>query len=641
MRTFVNQPKAAVHNASTASRGRGAAGNRAPLRTTEDKAAGETKRPLSRPAHVFNAIAVLPPAAALAVSRPGDASEHDAHRMSEHVMRMPPPQGDQPRGVMLQASDPTLVRSPPPLRPADPRGAASLDGSPVVSDVLSAPGHPLDALTRTFMESRFQRDFSHVRLHADAQAIASANAVEARAYTVGHHIVLNAGEYAPGTSAGRALLAHELAHVVQQSMSATHGRRLIQRETSGPTYGNLFRDAPAPGSWRDVVRLKEVNGTWREVGGRHPGTASGKYDFVVKDGEIFAVKAKTTPGAFGHTEAAQGGRVSWAGEVRFNKKGQLLSWNDGSGHYRSLSSMRSPAVNAGLPSEKEIPGVSEKKQLFVQHEQTAPRPRPRDSLPQLPVEQPATKPRVPGEQPKVPAGPPRMEEFEQRFGKKAATAPAATTAALAEEAGSVLKVQGRAASALSKIGSAAGWVADFLMPGPQDAIMLMVQFAMTYAEAQEAARAEGMRTGFGHGLAAGLLRLSRGWIRDNLAPKVIGRSVASEVAATTGYREKGVVQGLVAGISFAERLNADQRKALLKEATRAMRAKGDDVTLRARWERGYTAYDIIDLSVALAPRIDEILEEARKNEELRQAAEEWEKLKKYGPLLPLAPLFEQ
>ena len=491
------------------------------------------------------------------------------------------------------------------------------------------------------MESRFHKNFSHVQLHSDARASATASVVQARAFTIGHHIVLGAGEYSPGTAAGRALLAHELAHVVQQSALGSHEPRLIQREPSGPTYGNLFRDAPAPGSWRDVVKLKEVNGTWREVGGRHPGTASGKYDFVVKDGEIYAVKAKTTPGAIGHTEAAQGGRVNWAGEVRFNKKGQLLSWNDGSGHYRPLSSIRSPANNAGLPDSKKIPGQKEPQPLFQMHEETAPKPRPRDKLPQLPVEQPATKPRVPGEQPKVRAGPPRMEEFEQRFGKKAATAPAATTAALAEEAGSVLKVQGRAASALSKIGSAAGWVADFLMPGPQDAIMLMVQFAMTYAEAQESARAEGMRTGFGHGLAAGLLRLKRGWIRDNLAPKVIGRSVASEVAATTGYREKGVVQGLVAGISFAERLNADQRKALLKEARRAMRAKGDDVSLTARWERGYTANDIIDLSVALAPRIDEILEEARKNEELRQAAEMREKFLKYGPLMPLAPLFEQ
>lgn len=332
----------------------------------------------------------------------------------------------------------------------------------------------------------------------------------------------------------------------------------------------------------------------------------------------------------GHTEAAGGGRVNWAGQVEF-EAGKVKSWNDGSGHYRSLSSMREPAVQAGLPDEK-----------FIQHPETAVRPRPKSSLPQLPVEQPATKPRVPGEAPKVGAGPPRMAELEARYGKAPTAVPAtAASTVVAEEAGSLLKVSGRASTALGKIGSAAGWVADFLMPGPQDAIMLMVQFAMTYAEAQEAARAEGMRTGFGQGLCAGLLQLKRGWIRDNLAPKVISRSVASEVAATTGYREKGVVQGLVAGISFAERLNAEQRKALLKEATRAMRAKGDDVTLRARWERGYTAYDIIDLSVALAPRIDEILEEARKNEELRQAAENWEKLKKYGPLMPLAPLFEQ
>ncbi|KRC85933.1 hypothetical protein ASE30_02980 [Achromobacter sp. Root83] len=480
------------------------------------------------------------------------------------------------------------------------------------------------------MEPRFGKDFGNVRVHSDARAVEAAESVQARAYTVGHHVVLGAGEYAPGTAAGRVLLAHELAHVVQQSsgaagMVAAHGAMLLQR---APTYGNLPRDAPALGSSRDVIRLKNVNGTWKEVGGRYGRTARGNYDFVVKDGEIFAVKSKRTMGAIGHTEAARGERVSWAGQVEF-EGGKVKSWNDGSGHYRSLSSMREPAVQAGLPNEK-----------FIQHPETAPRPRPKASMPQLPVEQPATKPRVPGEQPKVGSGPPRMAEFEQRYGKAPAAAPAATSAALAEEAGSVLKVQGRAASALGKIGSAAGWVADFLMPGPQDAIMLMVQFAMTYAEAQEAARADGMRSGFGQGLCAGLLRLSRGWIRDNLAPKVISRSVASQVAATTGYREKGFVQGLVAGISFAERLSADQRKALLKEATRAMRAKGDDMTLRERWERGYTAYDIIDLSAALAPRITEILEEAQKNEELRQAAENWKKFKKYGPLMPLAPLFE-
>jgi hypothetical protein len=191
------------------------------------------------------------------------------------------------------------------------------------------------------------------------------------------------------------------------------------------------------------------------------------------------------------------------------------------------------------------------------------------------------------------------------------------------------------ASALDRIGRAAGWVADFLMPGPQDALLLMVQFAMTYAEAREAARAEGMRSGFGQGVAAGLLRLNRGWVRDHLAPKVVARTTAGEVAATTGYREKGLVQGLAAGIGFAERLSAEQRKALLGEAVRLMRANGDDVRLRDWWADGYTSNNIIDLSVALAPRVDEILEEARRSEELGARAEMLERLKVYGPLAPL------
>ncbi|MNK65718.1 hypothetical protein D3C87_850170 [compost metagenome] len=633
MRTFVQQPRTARQGMAAKTAARGTVGNQTLNRMpgvdqwdAKDKAIDTRAAPfghdLSRiPLHPLPALSIQ---TKLAISHPGDEFEQAADRIADQVMRMPDPP------LERRMDQGTAARKHLQMHSAMPSGASVADASPAMLAVLRSPGSSLDARTRAFMEPRFGKDFGNVRVHSDARAVEAAKSVQARAYTVGHHVVLGAGEYAPGTAAGRVLLAHELAHVVQQSsgaagMVAAQGAMLLQR---APTYGNLPRDAPALGSSRDVIRLKNVNGTWKEVGGRYGRTARGNYDFVVKDGEIFAVKSKRTMGAIGHTEAARGERVSWAGQVEF-EGGKVKSWNDGSGHYRSLSSMREPAVQAGLPNEK-----------FIQHPETAPRPRPKASMPQLPVEQPATKPRVPGEQPKVGSGPPRMAEFEQRYGKAPAAAPAATSAALAEEAGSVLKVQGRAASALGKIGSAAGWVADFLMPGPQDAIMLMVQFAMTYAEAQEAARADGMRSGFGQGLCAGLLRLSRGWIRDNLAPKVISRSVASQVAATTGYREKGFVQGLVAGISFAERLSADQRKALLKEATRAMRAKGDDMTLRERWERGYTAYDIIDLSAALAPRITEILEEAQKNEELRQAAENWKKFKKYGPLMPLAPLFE-
>ena len=85
-----------------------------------------------------------------------------------------------------------------------------------VHEVLRSPGQPLDSATRAYFEPRFGRDFSGVRVHTDARAAASAAAVQARAYTVGSNVAFGAGEYAPATTQGRELLAHELAHTVQQ-----------------------------------------------------------------------------------------------------------------------------------------------------------------------------------------------------------------------------------------------------------------------------------------------------------------------------------------------------------------------------------------------------------------------------------------
>jgi hypothetical protein len=70
-------------------------------------------------------------------------------------------------------------------------------------------------------------DFGNVRVHTDSRAAESARALDARAYTLGHHIVFGAGSYAPRTSEGRGLLAHELTHVLQQNGPATG---ILQRE---------------------------------------------------------------------------------------------------------------------------------------------------------------------------------------------------------------------------------------------------------------------------------------------------------------------------------------------------------------------------------------------------------------------------
>lgn len=86
----------------------------------------------------------------------------------------------------------------------------------IVHGVLRSPGQSLDAQTRNHMEPRFGHDFSDVRVHTDSQATKSAQAVNALAYTVGRDLVFGAGQYAPGTSKGLQLLAHELTHVVQQ-----------------------------------------------------------------------------------------------------------------------------------------------------------------------------------------------------------------------------------------------------------------------------------------------------------------------------------------------------------------------------------------------------------------------------------------
>ncbi len=90
---------------------------------------------------------------------------------------------------------------------------------PIVHDVLRSPGQPLDAWTRALLESGFAHDFSKVRVHTDTKAAESANAVNALAYTVGSEVAFASGAYAPTTCSGLRLLAHELAHTMQQRLA--------------------------------------------------------------------------------------------------------------------------------------------------------------------------------------------------------------------------------------------------------------------------------------------------------------------------------------------------------------------------------------------------------------------------------------
>jgi outer membrane protein OmpA-like peptidoglycan-associated protein len=114
----------------------------------------------------------------------------------------------------------------------------STEAPAIVHEVLSSAGQPLDPAGRSFMELRFGHDFSKVRVHIDNRADDSALEVNAVAYTVGNHIIFRAGQYNPSTAKGRHLLAHELAHTVQQQSSPTLRRTLA-------VDGNQPVEAPA------------------------------------------------------------------------------------------------------------------------------------------------------------------------------------------------------------------------------------------------------------------------------------------------------------------------------------------------------------------------------------------------------------
>ncbi|SFK68330.1 DUF4157 domain-containing protein [Geodermatophilus ruber] len=92
-----------------------------------------------------------------------------------------------------------------------------------VQDVVRSAGAPLPDDVRTDMEGRLGHDFGDVRIHTDRAAEASAQAVNAHAYTVGSHISFQRSAYDPSSDSGRLTLAHELTHVVQQRNGPVDG----------------------------------------------------------------------------------------------------------------------------------------------------------------------------------------------------------------------------------------------------------------------------------------------------------------------------------------------------------------------------------------------------------------------------------
>ena len=150
--------------------------------------------------------------------------------------------------VQKQADDklqkaPTQAEKPQ----QEDRGDALAVGA-IVQALIQAKtgaGQPLASDVRNFMEPHFGADFSHVRIHADNESAALSNQLKARAFTYRNHIFFARGQYQPGTSDGKLLLAHELTHILQQSNQ-------IQRKAEPSAAENrdektpILQKAPAP-----------------------------------------------------------------------------------------------------------------------------------------------------------------------------------------------------------------------------------------------------------------------------------------------------------------------------------------------------------------------------------------------------------
>ena len=202
------------------------------------------------------------------ISQSNDAFEHEANAIAENIMR-------------------TSIEGYPFFRSMDGnklQKESSLPANDTNQELssfhsMSSKGNPLPTECRKFFESKFDRDFSNVRVYVDDNAARSADAINAYAYTIGNNIVFNQNQFAPHTHAGKKLLAHELTHVMQQR-SGQVSPKLIQRAPVG--YKKL--------SWGDFTATNPVDPSFKDEGAEittgfvkaHPSTVTSSEDKAKK-----------------------------------------------------------------------------------------------------------------------------------------------------------------------------------------------------------------------------------------------------------------------------------------------------------------------------------------------------------------------
>ncbi len=200
--------------------------------------------------------------AKLTVSNPGDVYEREADRVAQMITRSGDTQlrrqAEEEEEIQMQPADEEkeiqAQRQAEEEEPVQAKATPEMQRQELPEEELQAQltenqaatvrqsletrinnkrgnGHPLSDNVREPMEQAFRTDFSEVRVHTDSEADALNQQLSAKAFTTGQDVFFREGEYSPGSSSGRALIAHELTHVVQQRGGQLHGDVQSQTET--------------------------------------------------------------------------------------------------------------------------------------------------------------------------------------------------------------------------------------------------------------------------------------------------------------------------------------------------------------------------------------------------------------------------
>lgn len=185
-----------------------------------------------------------------------DPEEAAADRMADHALA---------RLSTMHAALPDGPAAAGPVRRSVVAGGGQEGGvldHDTASRIAASPGRPMAEPVRRRMEGAFGRSFSSVRVHDGAEAADLSSSISARAFTTGNDVFLGAG-VDTGTAAGERVLAHELAHVVQNRGGPAPIHRLFGRSKKK----DKVEAPPSGGKVPDIVGEVDKNAPQQEKGG--------------------------------------------------------------------------------------------------------------------------------------------------------------------------------------------------------------------------------------------------------------------------------------------------------------------------------------------------------------------------------------